>query len=91
MMVVAKQDQQPMKLGNTMSLKEHVKGNVNFVKYHDGNLWYRTDSGFDFPVPINDTGIAEFKNTDKAMMFMRWIGRHLKDIEQAKASQSNEK
>jgi len=58
-------------------VKEHVKGNVKFTRYMDGNLYYITESGLEFPVPISDTGTATFLAEDKAMIFMRWIRKHL--------------
>ena len=61
-----------------MTLKELVKGKkVRFSYYRDGELWYRTDDGFEFPVPIADTGTGMFKAEDGAIQYMRWIRRHL--------------
>lgn len=42
-------------------------------------LWYETDTGINFEVPCNDTGEADFHQADKAMLFMRWIKKALKD------------
>ncbi len=47
-------------------------------------MWYTTECGFDFPVPIADTGNAKFLNEDKAMMFMRYIRKHIAYIDAAK-------
>ena len=61
-----------------MTLKELVKGKkVRFKFYRDGELWYETDDGFEFPVPISDTGTGIFKAEDGAIQYMRWIRRHL--------------
>ena len=62
-----------------ITLKDRVGGNkaVIFVRYFDGNLWYRTEDGFEFPVPISDVGNATFLATDKAMLFMRYIRKHM--------------
>jgi len=61
-----------------MSLKELVKGKrVRFQYYRDGALWYETDDGFEFPVPIADTGTGIFKAEDGAIQYMRWIRKHL--------------
>ena len=49
---------------------------VKFVRYQRKELWYVTECGFEFPVPIEDTGDAEFQSQDKAMLFMRWIRKH---------------
>ena len=61
-----------------MTLKELVKGKkVRFKFYRDGELWYETDDGFEFPVPIADTGTGIFKAEDGAIQYMRWIRKHL--------------
>ena len=68
------------------SLKEMVSDNkkVKFVFYRDGNLWYVTETGFEFPVPVEDIGNATFLAEDKAMLFMRYIRKHLDVITEAK-------
>lgn len=68
------------------SLKEMVSGGkmVNFTHYHDGNLWYTTECGFEFPVPISDISNATFHATDKAMMFMRYIRKHIAVLDEAR-------
>lgn len=53
---------------------------VHFIYYRQGNLWYRTENGFEFPVPISDTGEATFLAEDRALLFMRWIRVHLTTI-----------
>ncbi len=72
-----------------MSIKDMVSPGkmVHFNFYRKGELWYVTDCGFEFPVPISDTGDAEFNSADKAMLFMRWIRKHLATIEAAKKEQ----
>lgn len=64
------------------TLKELVKGEVVFCEYRKGNLWYACTAqhGFQFPVPIEDTGDGIFKHTDKAILFMRYIRKHLETI-----------
>lgn len=63
------------------TLKDHVRGTVNFSHYFDGSLWYKTsDTGFEFPVPVSDIGNARFLSTDRAMLFMRYIRKHLELI-----------
>ena len=57
---------------------------VTFVRYQKGYLWYSTECGFEFPVPISDTGDAAFVGQDKALLFMRWIKKHIDCIHQAK-------
>ena len=63
----------------TKDLKEMVSGDkmVRFAFYRDKNLWYRTQDGFEFPVPIDDIGTATFLAEDRAMLFMRYIRKHL--------------
>ncbi len=60
-----------------MTLKDHVKGKVTFQHYRDNQLFYKTDSGLVFPVPIEDIGNATFLAEDKAMLFMRYIRKFL--------------
>jgi hypothetical protein len=57
---------------------------VNFQFYRDGELWYETECGFQFPVPVSDTGKGMFKNKDKALLFMRWIRPQIAAIEAEK-------
>jgi hypothetical protein len=63
---------------------------VNFTKYFDGALWYsvywfsddnKDPEYFEFPVPISDIGTATFLAKDKALLFMRYIRKHLETIE----------
>lgn len=69
------------------TLKEIVSNNakVHFNFYRKGELWYVTDCGFDFPVPIEDTGDASFMKEDKAMLFMRYIRKQLDIVKAEKA------
>lgn len=60
-----------------MTLKDHVKGQVHFQFYRKGELFYKTDSGFEFTVPVEDCGDGVFLNEDKAMLFMRYIRKQL--------------
>lgn len=64
------------------SIKEMVMNKVvTFVRYQENELWYTTECGFEFPVPISDTGNAAFLAKDKATFFMRWIRKHKEMIE----------
>lgn len=57
-----------------MKLLDIVKDNlVHFRYYRDGQFYYETDKGFLFPVPLSDIGTATMKDTDKAILFLRWI------------------
>lgn len=63
------------------SIKELVTNQkVHFQMYRKGELWYKTDSGFVFPVPVSDTGDGDFLVSDKAMFFMRYIRKHLENL-----------
>ena len=62
-----------------MTLKDHVKGQVRFQFYRKGALYYKTDSGFEFTVPISDTGDGVFLAEDKDMMFMRYIRKQMEE------------
>ena len=71
------------------SLKEMVSNNqkVRFSYYRGGDLWYTTECGFLFPVPVADIGDATFLTEDKAMLFMRYIRKYLSEVEKEKAAQ----
>lgn len=64
-------------------LKKRVTGQVTFLYYQDGNLIYRCEDGFQFPVPISDCGTAKFVAQDKALLFMRWIRKYMAAINEA--------
>jgi hypothetical protein len=63
---------------------------VRFSFYRDNQLFYRTEDGFEFPVPIDDVGNATFLAEDKAILFMRWIRKHIDTIEKAKKEQQRQ-
>jgi hypothetical protein len=66
-------------------LKELVKNQkVRFRFYRKGELHYETDSGFEFVVPVGDTGDGVFLAEDKAIYFMRYIRKQLKDNEEGR-------
>jgi hypothetical protein len=66
---------------DNFTLKDCVKGNVTFSHYRKGNLHYMCENGFEFRVPINDTGDATFLPTDKGMLYMRWIRKEIENYE----------
>lgn len=76
----------------TLNIKDMVNNGqkVTFVCYGSGELWYVTDSGFEFPVPISDTGDGIFLASDKAMLFMRYIRKHIAFLEESKQLQLKE-
>ena len=73
-----------------MKIKDIVKDNqVFFRRYRKGILYYGilcddesepfNGSMYEFPVPIEDCGDADFPATEKAIMFMRYIRKALED------------
>ncbi|MNL76691.1 hypothetical protein D3C87_2027000 [compost metagenome] len=54
------------------------------MKFRKGDLWYRTELGFEFPVPVADAGDASFEAVIKASMLMRYIRKHAQMLEQAR-------
>jgi len=70
---------------NTRTLKEMVQNNqkVSFRFYRDGQLWYSTECGFEFPVPVSEAGTATFLAEDKAILFMRYIRRHMEYLKKS--------
>ena len=63
-------------------IKNMVKDSkkVTFEFYRQKELWYKTECGFEFPVPIDDTGNGVFLKEDKAMLFMRYIRKQIEAI-----------
>lgn len=74
------------------SIKDMVKDGqkVKFLFYKSHELWYVTETGFEFPVPTYDTGDGTFLAEDKAMLFMRYIRKHVKFLEEAKKESTDE-
>jgi len=71
-----------------MKILDIVKDqNAHFVFYRDRSLFYETDSGFQFPVPTEDAGSATFNKEEKAILLMRYIRLHLKNVDDAKDEQ----
>lgn len=62
-----------------MKLIDLVSDNkkVYFVQYREGNFTYKTESGFEFLVPLDDIGSATLLQEDRAILFMRYIRKHL--------------
>jgi len=66
---------------STPRVIELVKGQqVHFQYYRDNELWYKTDSGFLFPVPVSDVGNATFMRDDKAIYLMRYIRKYREEM-----------
>lgn len=59
-------------------LKVRVKGKAKFRYFCNGSLFYSTDDGWVFPVPVEDTMNAQgsspmFMAEEKGITLMRWI------------------
>lgn len=64
-------------------IKEHIEGFCTFQFYKDGSLWYLTKhTDFLFPVPIPDIGNATFNASEKGLLMMRYIRKHMKTLEE---------
>jgi hypothetical protein len=61
---------------------------VHFLHYKLGELWYRTETGFEFPVPVRDCGDGTFLAEDKAILFLRYIRKHAAYLEEARRTQA---
>ena len=59
----------------TTDIKEMVKDGkkVRFTRYRQGHLYYQTEDGFEFSVPLSEAGDATFSAEDRAILFMRYI------------------
>jgi hypothetical protein len=68
------------------SIKEMVRDQkkVRFSFYRDKELWYITEDGFEFPVPLDDIGNATFLHEDKAILFMRYIRKYIEFLDNAR-------
>ena len=50
------------------NVKDIVKNQkARFVFYRDRALFYETDDGFQFPVPVDEAGSATFNAEEKAV------------------------
>lgn len=60
-------------------IKSMVKdGKVaTFQYYRKNELWYKTECGFMFPVPVSDVGDGTFNAEEKAMLMMRYIRKQI--------------
>jgi hypothetical protein len=67
-------------IGETMTtIKEMVKDGktVKFSHYRHNQLWYKTDCGFQFAVPVSDIGDASFHAEERAITLMRYIRKQM--------------
>ena len=70
------------------TLKEMVVNNqkIKFSFYRDKELWYVTECGFCFPVPIIDVGTATLLHEDRAILFMRYIRKYLDKLKEGETT-----
>jgi hypothetical protein len=80
-----------MSTSNMRTIKEMVenKQKVRFRFYRDGQLWYATECGFEFPVPISEAGTATFFAEDKAILFMRYLRKHMEYLKKSMDQQNS--
>ena len=73
-----------------------VRELAKFTHYEEGKLWYQViwtdDDGswgglFDFPIPVEDAATGRFLSNDRAMIFMRWMRKHLEFLNGALAEE----
>lgn len=66
-----------------MDVKDVVANGARarFSHYRKGNLIYVADNGLEFPVPVSDCGDASFPAELKAVTLMRYIRKHLADVQ----------
>ena len=71
-----------------MEVDKILKDNetVRFMFFLSGKLWYRTESGFKFPVPIKSSNQSVFLNEDRASRFYPYIKAHAEKLSKAKAA-----
>lgn len=69
-------------------IRDHKK--VRFSFYRDQELWYKTEDGFEFPVPLYEIGNATFMAEDRAILFMRYIRKHMEMLDKARKEQAPE-
>ena len=75
----------------TRTIKQMVENNqkVRFRFYRDGRLWYGTECGFEFPIPISEAGTATFLAEDKAILFMRYIRKYMEFLKKSMDQQNS--
>ena len=65
-----------------MNIEKVIQNNesVSFMFFLSGKLWYRTESGFKFPVPIKGSGQSVFLNEDRVNRFYPYIKAHAQKL-----------
>lgn len=64
-------------LVHNMKLIDHVKGTSKFQRYCGGYLYYVTDTGIEFTVPVVDIDSGSVRDEEKTMTLMRWLRQHI--------------
>lgn len=52
---------------------------MTFTHFRRNQLWYITECGFQFAVPVEDVGDATFNVEERAMLMMRYIRKQIED------------
>lgn len=62
-----------------MTTAEIIKnGKISrFISYRDGHFIYKTDSGFEFSIPMEDLGKATLLAEEKTILLMRYIRKQV--------------
>ena len=58
-------------------LKTNIAGFSTFIYYRENALWYQTEAGLVFPVPVSDAGTTQFLPVEKSMLLMRYIRKYI--------------
>ncbi len=61
---------------------------VSFMFFMSGKLWYRTESGFKFPVPIRGSKQSVFLNEDRANRFYPYIKAHVEKLNKSETDKA---
>ena len=71
------------------SLRSLVSKNkkAHFVRYYEGELFYKTDCGFIFPIPIAESDKFPFHAKEDTTGLIRWIQRQREFLLQHEKSQ----
>lgn len=62
------------------------KQKVRFLYFRLGEMWYSTENGFAFPVPVAEVDNATLSPEEPAMLFMKFIKRQLEKTETAETN-----
>lgn len=86
--VIAEKRKKKKESWKSMDVKELVKDKRAYFRFfREDALWYETENGFEFPVPIHDRkeiGNMVFPRDIEAIVLMKYISKHLNNIEKSK-------